>query len=238
MARVRSPGYPNVGLGEAVDNARKIYDGDYTNPVTRETAARHMGYAGTTGTSDRAISALMHYGLLSRVSKGEIQVSDLAMEILFPENPEARARAVNEAGNKPSLFGRISEKFPDGRPSDHSLRNFLAREGFASAAVDPAIKSYLDTQQFIRQERVSESYGGSEFQGVESGNDGRKTEPDQMHSDISTTPKAPAPVVQAELNKINAEIRGETVFVSALLDKDGLDRLKKKIAALEDFLSD
>lgn len=46
------------------------------------------------------------------------------------------------------------------------------------------------------------------------------------------------PTTEDALNQINAEIRGDTVFISALLDKEGLKKLAKKIAALSDFLDD
>ncbi|WP_439521767.1 hypothetical protein [Marivita sp.] len=241
MARQRSPGYPNTSLKECIDNIRKIHDQDYTNPVSREVAARHMGYAGTTGTSDRAISALMHFGLLEKVSKGEVRVSQLAIDILFPESTESRSEAIREAANRPVLFGRISAKFPEGQPSDHSLRNYLSREGFVSAAIDPAMKSYLETQQFVQQESASESYGPSVPMQAESLRISEKDKDTQLLSTSQSEPVAPHPSalpVEAGLNKINAEIRGGQVYISALMDLEGLQRLKKKISALEDFLSE
>ncbi|MEM6941947.1 MAG: hypothetical protein AAF755_13955 [Pseudomonadota bacterium] len=241
MARSRSPGYPNTSLKDCIDNAKKIYKGDYTNPMPREVAARHMGYAGTTGTSDRAISALMHFGLLEKVSKGEVKITQLAMDILFPESAAGRYGAVKSAANRPALFSRISKKFPEVQPSEQSLTNFLSREGFVAAAIDPAMKSYLETQQFLQQERVSESYSNADHPRAESAHQERKDEilqvPASSPAPQATTAQLYTPI-ETELNTINAEIRGDQVYVSALMDKDGLQRLKRKIAALEDFLAD
>lgn len=59
----------------------------------------------------------------------------------------------------------------------------------------------------------------------------------QVATTSAATPTVAAPTEDA-LNRIDAEIRGETVFISALLDKEGLKKLAKKIAALSDFLDD
>jgi hypothetical protein len=63
------------------------------------------------------------------------------------------------------------------------------------------------------------------------------------HTSVVTMPPVAAPALaptpsEDALNQINAEIRGDTVYISALLDKDGLKKLAKKIAALSDFLDD
>ncbi|WHP68361.1 hypothetical protein [Phaeobacter inhibens] len=63
------------------------------------------------------------------------------------------------------------------------------------------------------------------------------------HTALATIRPVPAPALvpmpsEDALNQINAEIRGDTVYVSALLDKDGLKILAKKVAALSDFLAD
>lgn len=236
MVRVRSPGYPNDGLQEAVDNARRIFQGDHRNPVTRETAARHLGYAGVTGTSDRAISAMMHFGLLARHSKGEIKVSDLAMEILFPPDDESYLKAIRRAADSPDLFARIKEKFPEAPPSEMSLRNYLTREGFNSSAVGPAIKSYLDTQQFVRIESASKSGGTRQLAVIDAPEDEPKVQKKQMLDTVSEV--APREVEAPELNKVNVEIIGDVVRISARLDRKGLDLLEKKILSLKSFLDD
>ena len=55
----------------------------------------------------------------------------------------------------------------------------------------------------------------------------------QAHS--LPAPGSMLPTLEAELNKINAEIKGDTVYVSGLLNREGLERLEKKITALKAF---
>ena len=64
MAKARSPGYPAIGLKEAVEKAKGIYEEDYQNPIPRVVAAQHMGYASLNGKSLGVLSALIKYGLL------------------------------------------------------------------------------------------------------------------------------------------------------------------------------
>lgn len=115
------------------------------------------------------------------------------------------------------------------------------REGFASNAVDPAMKSYLETQQFIQRERVTESYGEPIKERLEYDESPEKMETNRMIEGKTFAQSAPqsiaSPIVEAELNKINAEIIGDRVRVSGYLDAKGLGLLKRKIAALEAFLA-
>lgn len=157
MARVRSPAYPAHALPESIENIRKIHREERQNQIPREIAARHMGFAGISGTSDRAISALMHFGLAEKVMKGEIRVSDLALRILHPHDDEERRVALNQAGFNPELFQELRSRYPDRPPTAGTLESYLTRTGFAGAALAPAVKAYIGTCQFLQQEGAYES---------------------------------------------------------------------------------
>ena len=51
MAKTRSPEYPAIGLKEAVERVKLVYDKDYQNRVPKNVIAVHMGYKGLNGTS-------------------------------------------------------------------------------------------------------------------------------------------------------------------------------------------
>ena len=157
MARIRSPRYPSAGLEETIEMIRKIHDEDRQHPVSREVAARHMGFSGISGTSDRALASLLHFGLAEKVVKGEIRVSPLALRILHPDTESERIAALNEAGFSPELFQTLRSRYPDAPPSASSLESFLSREGFAPAAIRPAAKAYLETCQFLQRNGAYES---------------------------------------------------------------------------------
>src|ERR1700712_5719142 len=81
MGRSRSPSYPQIGLREAVQRVKSVYDRDYRNVLTREVAAERLGYSGLNGKSLAVLAALGRFGLVE--GRGdEVRVTDLAARIL------------------------------------------------------------------------------------------------------------------------------------------------------------
>ncbi|WP_295562246.1 hypothetical protein [uncultured Sphingomonas sp.] len=156
MTRVRSPAYPSYHLSEAIDFISKVHGEDRQHPVPREVAARHMGFSGTTGTSDRALSSVLQYGLAEKVAKGEIRVTDLALSILHPHDENERKESLNTAAFNPQLFRELRQRYPGRPPAQPTLTSYLTREGFAAAATGPAAKAFLETCRFLQQEGAYE----------------------------------------------------------------------------------
>jgi hypothetical protein len=234
----QSPGYPNFALGKAIDLARQIFEKDRKNPIDRDVAARHIGYSGPSGAADKALATLAHYGLVERAGKGQLRVTQTLVDILFPDSEMDKREALRSAGFSPSIFRDIRDRFTDGTPSEGALRGWLMRENFLDRAINPVSKAFLDTVAFLEQSRAIESGGGGYAQSAESSDDDEFAEENQMHAaPVQAKPTLPPPPPM-ELNSIKADIDGKTVRVSALLDREGLDKLEKKIAALKDFLED
>jgi hypothetical protein len=151
MSRLRSPGYPSASLPVALEFAEKIYTQNRVNAIDREAAAISMGYSGSSGASDKTIANLTHYGLLQKADKGEIRVTQLAVDILRPENEREKAKSVQKAAFNPQLFTILRSKFPDGHFSSDAVKNTLSRLGFQEIAILPASKAYSDTCQYLKQ---------------------------------------------------------------------------------------
>ena len=111
--RAQSPGYPNAALPKAIQSVRLIFDADRRNPIDRDLAARHIGYSGSSGAADKAIATLAHYGLTEKAGKGEVRVSQLALDIIHPDKPEDRKRALLQAAFNPQIFKDLRERFPE-----------------------------------------------------------------------------------------------------------------------------
>src|SRR3546814_12116870 len=124
MARVHSPGYPNMSLPKAIGAVRKIFSADRRNPIDRVVAAKHIGYSGQSGASDKALASLAHYGLTEKTGKGEIKVSQLAVDIIHPESPSQEAASLMRDGFNPQVFKDIYQRF-DG----HQVRSEKRRVG-------------------------------------------------------------------------------------------------------------
>ena len=70
MTRTNSPPHPSMSLPKAIDAVGKIFAADRRNPIDRDVAARHIGYTGKNGASDKALAGLTHFGLVEKVGKG------------------------------------------------------------------------------------------------------------------------------------------------------------------------
>lgn len=160
MARSQSPGYPNTSLPKALSQVRAIHAADRRNIIDREVAAKHIGYSGLSGASDKALASLAHYGLLEKAGKGQARVTQLAVDILHPETESNRKKALLEAAYSPAIFSEIRERF-DGQPSEGALRSWLTRENFLDRAIGPVVSAYMETCRFLEQERAFESGGPS-----------------------------------------------------------------------------
>jgi hypothetical protein len=149
--RVRSPNYPSMGLQEAINRVAGLYKIQHLHFAPREVVAKGLGYSSLNGASATAISALLKYGLLER-SGEDLRVSDRAMCILHPHNPQEKAAAIREAAFSPALFAELMEKFPGQMPNDDLLRNYLIRNGFAESALGNVISAYRETSDMVSRD--------------------------------------------------------------------------------------
>lgn len=240
MTRQRSPSYPSIPLNQAVDLVEKIHKTCRTNIISREDAAKEMGYSGLTGRSLKVLSALLQFGLLEKTGKGDVRVSRRSVEVLHGIDKSDQDEAKLEAALAPQLFRDIHERFPDGVPSESAIRSFLIKQDFQDVAIGPAINAFLETYRWVGEIRESESHG------EESDDSSNAPEP------IQETPMQAQPItasthvgrptlaqasVAADLNKINMDIRGDQVMISGLLDMKGLRLLEKRIEGLKALLA-
>jgi hypothetical protein len=246
MTRSRSPQYPSLSLPQAIEMAGKLHKANRTSVITRETAAKDMGYAGLTGRSLTVLAALAQNGLIEKAGKGDIKVSRRAVDILHSVDEADRAEAILEAAVAPNLFQQLQERFPEGVPSQNALRSYLIQQDFGDVAIGPAIGAFLETIAFAENAKESGRTGAPLADTTNSVN---QRTPETTVQQPNTPPAPPvdssvakAAIVDAlmeqseALNKINMNIRGDRVHVDAVLDYQGLLALEKKIAGLKALL--
>lgn len=239
MARVHSPGYPQFALPKAISSVKRIFDADRRSAIDRGTAVKHIGYSGPSGAADKALATLAHYGLVEKAGKGELKVTQLAVDIIAPDTPQARNAALIEAAFAPQVFADLRERFGT-HFSETALESYLLRANFQNIAIRPVIKSYSETCSYLEQEKAFESGGTGNEYGSES-NPNEKPETQNMPHSETNFPKTappPSPLVMtmldlSGLNKINMNIAGDKVTLAATLDYRGLSLLEKKIARLK-----
>lgn len=239
MERQRSPSYPSLSLPQAIDLVEKLHKANRTSIISRETAARDMGYAGLTGRSLTVLSVLSQFGLIEKAGKGDIKVSRRAVDILHSIDPTDRAEAIQEAAFAPNLFQQLHERFPEGVPSHNALRSYLIQQEFGDVAIGPAIAAFLETNAFAENAKESGSYGVGERAASGSPASTLEEPMTSAQPDLPAQAVNPAyaPIVDAlmgrQLNQINMNIQGDRVHLDATLDFQGLLMLEKKIAALK-----
>lgn len=189
MARIRSPNYPAVPLGQAIALTEKIFSSDRTNAIEKADAAKHMGYSGLTGRTLKLLGALSQYGLLEKVGKGQVRVSKTFVSIIHGLDDNEKSEALDKAGHAPALFQRIRAAFDDD-PSERSITSYLMQHGFTDSAVAPVLKSYRETNAFLAEAGVSESYGQDTGNTADSFSD-EDEDADEMTTITEEKPKTP-----------------------------------------------
>lgn len=219
MARSNSPGYPNLSLPKAITAARKIFDADRRSPIDRVTAAKHIGYSGQSGASDKALASLAHYGLTEKTGKGEVRVSQLALDIIHPPQGSNPARFLLDAGMKPQIFKDIRTRF-GAHVSEEALKSFLVRENFQNVAIAPVMNAYYETCRFLEQEKAFESGGSGADEGEESDLQGNEAGDQMTETETLEQPRPAATVV----HETRAEA-GEAEWMRNLVGRETKVRL-------------
>ncbi len=157
--RVRSPAYPSMGLKDALEKARVVYDKDKAFSAKVDVVLRHWGYTNpTSGRAQGALSALKQFGLLDETGtpgNREIKLSAIALSIIqdkVPDSPE-RARAIKTAALKPKIYAELWSKWGPDLPSVENIETYLVRDRqYNEDAVKGLIDDYKATIQFAKLE--------------------------------------------------------------------------------------
>lgn len=191
MNRMRSPNYPAIPLDRAIELVGEIHRKSRANVISREAAAQDMGYSGLTGHSIKLLGALAQFGLVERAGKGDLKVTQMAVDILHGLDERVRSSAMHVAGAAPKLFQSIYERFPDGVPSENVIRSYLIQQGYADVALTPAIKSFMETNRFLELAAASESHGDDESGDADSASSDENENRPQLPALISASPAPP-----------------------------------------------
>jgi hypothetical protein len=148
MAKMRSPNYPSISLRESYQRVKLLWQKERKTAVPAEVAAKAIGYAGLSGPSRTALSALKKFGLVDSDDR-TVRVSELALRILHPANETEEAKAFQQAALKPELFAQVYTNMQEA--SDDALRSYLITKlDFSEAGANQFIKTYRDTMDVAK----------------------------------------------------------------------------------------
>lgn len=245
--RERSPNFPYLGLGAAIELTKTLYEAAKNSEVRVVDIAEPWGLSPKSGSLGRYASAASQYGLIDASGSGEkrrIRISTTGRRIIEDNRPGVREDLCREAALKPAIIrevfrgsDRISAWGHD-RPIDTMAESALIFDlSFTSDAAKRFLSVFDETISYVPKIEVAPE---SEPE-VESGS---TTEDDLSHGDSGNasalqSPPTPATSMQlsTELNKIVFKSEGDgTISISARVDKDGLAILEEKIPAFRALL--
>jgi hypothetical protein len=150
----RSPAYPALDLGEAVEKAERMWENSKDKFIPVESAIIDWGYKSKTGTGAVIVAALRYYGLIQDQGIGEarkIGLTELAKKIVLDKQPESleRKKALYESALNPKVFRTLWELYPGGKVSDATLTTILMRDlKFYDDGAKGVIKNFRKTIEF------------------------------------------------------------------------------------------
>jgi hypothetical protein len=151
-ARPRSPSYPVFGLVTAIQNAVKIYEQEGSVPVPTEALLRDLGFSGPTAPALRTLATMITYGLFVEEG-GEYRLTDDALAVIkLSEDDSVRQEAIARLCERPEIFQRLKKKYPEGLPSDRTVKIVLAKEwGLGDPAADSVLAAFRQTMDLAQQ---------------------------------------------------------------------------------------
>lgn len=162
----RSPNYPSIDLGRAIERVRQLYSAERQHAMPALQAVRHWGYSSLNSPGGGQVAALARFGLIDdegTKDERKVRVTDLAVKILeHPEEAERQA-AVRYAALLPAVHRDMWEKYGVSLPSADTLKWFLTRErGFSENGAKDFIKEYRATVEFARLDEGDEDVADAE----------------------------------------------------------------------------
>lgn len=196
----RSPSYPALDLGTALQRVQVLYEEERRYSAALEVALRHLGYRSVkSGGGQVTLAALRYFGLIEIEGSGSqrtVRVSDLAEAILLDRREDSTERRgrIQEAALRPPIHAELWNTYGPDLPSPDNLRFELVRNrGFTESGADDFIQEYRRTLDFAQLSGPAANLSGESEDG--NGN-GRGEETDLAASaldDVTPGPEATGP---------------------------------------------
>ena len=145
----RSPGYPMIGLDEAIQRAKTLWDKDKNNYIPLAAAYEHLGYKPKGSYGARIISALKKFELIYE-KQDAIKLTEEAVDLVLHEpSDELYIETLKKLALKPAIYEKIFNEYNRELPSDSTLRIKLIKDfEFNPESVDDFISCFKKTLEF------------------------------------------------------------------------------------------
>jgi len=156
--RKKSPRAPSIALGDAIEKASKIYDMERCHAAPIEGVVKHIGYKNAAnGAALATVASLKYYGLLERPKEGMLAVSKDVESFRFAPNEVTKQALVTRWLKSPPVFAEFLDKYPEGLPSDATLKFELIQRGFSPPAADICLQVFRRSVDYAHYFEQSQS---------------------------------------------------------------------------------
>ena len=146
--RDRSPGYPIISLGEALERLAAFEAHFKRNDVAPEKVGEAWGVKAKAYT-DRIVAALRYFGLMDYQGHGEgrrVAVSEQGRTYLRAQQDEIRQAVIEAAALRPKQIAKYWSEWGPDRPSDAAcLDHLILVNSFSDAGAREFLKVYDQT---------------------------------------------------------------------------------------------
>jgi hypothetical protein len=150
----RSPAYPSIGLHNAIEKAKILYEREKRHAAPAVNVVKHWGYSPKSSAGLLTLSALKKFELIEDEGAGEsrkVRLTDLALRIILDPDVKSKHEAIQKAALNPAIHAEIWEKYGGNLPSTETLKYYLHMErGFTGFGADEFIREFVDTISFAK----------------------------------------------------------------------------------------
>lgn len=232
--RHRSPAWPFISLGKAVERVRDFYKVNRDRDMGSSSANIAWGMGAKSGAGFQTIATLKQYGLMQESdTPGNIRLSEIALRIVRDQREVSSDRdaAIKQAALSPSIFGDIWSQWPDELPDDPAVEYYLVHDrGYSEDTAKTLLANYKSTIQFAKL-TASDKLHDKEGAAIEHADDGQSS---------LAKPPVPSPSVglmDGERIVFSHEIEpshGVRILASGDMDDSVLDALDSCIELQKD----
>jgi hypothetical protein len=151
QVRARSPKYPVIGLRDALDKTKKIWDKAARHEVPIQSLADYWGISKSSSALIGFSAALVKFGLLEYVSGAgrdkQVKLTQLAIEALnHPSGSKERESALKKAALAPEIYLEIWDKYQGQLPDNSVIKPYLLiQKNFNTSAVDVFLNNFRES---------------------------------------------------------------------------------------------
>lgn len=250
----RSPNFPSMSLGDAVDAVKRVYAAEGRSKAPRLSIVKPLGYSSVNGRSLSVLGALKAYGLVEGRAD-DLRVSEEGFILSnAPADSTEYREALLASFRAPAAFQQFAEE--DRQASAETLKWKVQKAGFSPEAAERLVRVYRESRELVNA--TTEAYDSA---GLE--DDAKPNQPAPGRTPFDEAPrgdfgppsrgeqiKAP-PLAEAQPLELGMGVH-ERILQSGMLSKTAsyrvivtgqvgvaeIERLLKKIEMDKEILAD